>query len=227
MAAADIARKSFAQLQLKTLRLLGGMMAFFMALRLLLPSPDSEETLSVGRLLVVLLGMYVNVVPDERTVERHGVLLVVLCKVMTTLKALASPPAEVSMITVCFGLHRLLPFCAAVFGGVRFCLGLTAWTVIDVVAIAVWRRLELTGGTLAWPSLDEVLKMYLTDREAAVVWTEVNIVCLAAGLACAIVHTHHQTMSQLVDALMSRQQFISNMVRGNLHVVCWCQFQHS
>jgi len=214
MAVADIARRSFSQLQLTTLRMFGAMVTVSLGMRVLFPSPGAESGLALGRLIMVLFAVLVTVVPTEKTVARYGIVMAVTSKVLTTLKSLSSPPEEVGILTAVFGFHRLLPFCSAVFGGVPLCLATTLWTTAEVVGITLWRRVQLNGGEWEWPTPTDVLNWYRTDREAAVVWTELNLVWMATGLACAIVQTHHQTISQLVEALLSRQRFISNMVRA-------------
>ena len=214
--AADIAAQSFRRLQLRTLHVLGGLLAVSLGLRLLFASPATEGTLIAGRLLLVVLGAVVTVVPTAANARQYGIALVCFLKVVNFVKSLTAPVGEVAILTATFGMHRLLPFAVAVFGGTRACIGMSLLASLDTVGVPVWRRVQAADGPLAWPTWDEVSRWYTEDREAAVVWTELNLIWIATGIAFAIVQTHHQAMAQLVDALVSRQRFISNMVRCGL-----------
>ena len=208
----DLAEQSFRRLQLHTLRVVGSTLALFLAVRLLFASPAAEGAMTVGRLLFVACGTLVAVVPTTETAGRYGVALVILLKVLNTVKSFAVAPTEVAILTAAFGLHRLLPYCVAVFGGARACVAMSLLASVDVVAVPLWRRSQLATGPFVWPTPDQIGNWYLDDREAAVVWTELNLIWIATGMAVAIVQTHHQATGQLVEALVSRQRFISNMV---------------
>ena len=211
----DGAEQSFRRLQLRTLQLLGGALALSMGARLLFASPVSEGTLDVGRGLLAVGCALAAGLASEHTAGHYGVALVLVIQALNTAKALVAPPTEVATVISVFGFHRILPFCAAVFGGVRMSIAVTAWASANTLGISLWRRWQLAGCAFSLPTVEEALDWYRVDREAAVLWTELNQIWIATGVAVAIVQTHHEAIRQLVSALVARQRFISNMVRGD------------
>jgi len=206
-----VAQTAIWQLRLRALRLTAATLAVSLAVRQLIASPMQDALLVYGRWLILLYCVYVVLHAKERTAWLHGTAVTVAVKLLTTLKALHTPHGHVVVFTVAYGANRLVPLLAAIFGGVRFSVAMTAWTCLDFLVIVSYKRVQ--DGGLTWAQLLQDGHWRAShDPEMAMLWSELNYICVTAALACGIVYYFRSALLQLDAALKARQRFINNMV---------------
>ena len=216
---------SLHELRLHMVRWTAAVVSASMALRQVLAAPADEPWPAVLRSLLLVYGLHVFMHASERSVRRDGLLLLVLIKLGTTVKALAAPDGEVVIATVAFGANRILPIVAAVVSGVRTTLVLAVWSVVDLVAVFAYKRTvalsAAAGDDLARAGASMSLwadwhRWYVAHgpREEAMLFTEVNYIAISTVVACVVVHHYGDAVARLQQALLARQRFIRDMVRA-------------
>ena len=197
------------QLQVQALRAAGwATSSVLLALQLMEPA-RGEAVLHTARWGLLALTALMVVGSTEANAARIGVAVTVVSKVISILHGVFAETDPV-VRTVLFGVQRILPVAAAIFGGIPFCIGMAVWSCLDITALLVWRRLE--DGTLRLASLAHVRRWFVAEPELAVLFTEVGYVAIVSVLACAVAFYYGRALDTLASALNSRQRFISNMV---------------
>ena len=206
-----MAQTAIWQLRLRALRMTAATLAVSLAMRQFIASPMQDTSLVYSRWLILLYCVYVVLHANERTAWLHGAAVTIAVKLLTTLKSLYTPHGHVVVYTVAYGANRLVPLLAAIFGGVRFSVAMTAWTCLDLFVILFYKRVQHDG--LSWAQLLQDGHWRAShDPEMEMLWSELNYICVTAALACGIIYYFRSALLQLDAALKARQRFINNMV---------------
>ena len=191
-----------------------------------------EDTYAVlaMRLLLVTVLVAGQVMATPSTAWKFGVAVTLVLKLATSVLMMQLPSAYILETLVIRGPHRVLPLICAVFGGTTYSLAMSAWALLEMVALCLYRQgfanvfkgalnvVSLGGHVTTSIALTEdsqaPLRIFASNPDVTVVALEAYYLILAAAFSVALVHYYNIALSDLSDAILARQRFITNMVRA-------------
>jgi hypothetical protein len=226
---------AYRELQLRVLRsLVWIILAVIVAWTLTINEDEPLVVLTMRVLIVLYLGL-IQLRANDRTAAVHGIGIILALKTVMSMRTLTLPAGETDAFSdlVILGPNRVLPILSALFGGVSYCLAMTAWCVAELLGVFVVRHgwAAAAPGASASDSAsastaagEPGASLWLArSKDTALLFVELYYITMAATCGIALVHYYRRALGDLGDALQARQRFITNMVLRRPEALVACQ----
>ena len=205
---------AYQQLQLQVLQWIAMSMMVMLPLARFLLLPDTGLSMPVRAAFFVYCA-YLAVAVDERTVRVHGAVVTLMFFFVSWLRVATTDDAQVVLLMVVYGVYRVLPFLAALFGGVGLSIATGVLSAASPLVVVLSKRVLL--GKITLEQAATAPQDALTDQERLIIIGEVYYLVIATAIAIAFERALNRALTLLADALAAKQQFITTMVCSKLN----------